>query len=83
MDVGAADKAAVQRVKVPAYSAAGGIVSDTQRCRIVGQATNRAMRSVNGPAALKLSFSGGCNLGAQRAREHEHKDIAIRFQLLH
>ena len=28
-DVGAADKAAIQRVKVPPYSASGGLVSDT------------------------------------------------------
>jgi len=34
------------------------------------------MRGVNGLAALKtLSFSGGCNLGVQRAWEPEHKGM--------
>ena len=45
---GAADKAAIQLVEVQPYQLS---VSDTKRCHIPGQATNRAMRGVNGLAA--------------------------------
>ena len=45
---GAADKAAIQLVEVQPCQLS---VSDTKRCHIPGQATNRAMRGVNGLAA--------------------------------
>ena len=38
------------------------------------------MRGVNGPAALKLSFSGGCNRGVYRAWEPEHKGMTALRQ---
>ncbi|MEE9611004.1 MAG: hypothetical protein V3W19_07110 [Desulfatiglandales bacterium] len=69
-DVGAADKAAIQLLRLRLSSAEVKSSRIRCSCRIRsdatsrGKVTNRAMRGVNGPAALELlSCSGGCNLG--------------------
>ncbi len=61
MREGAADKAAIQLVRVQPCQLP---MSDTKRCHIPEWATTRAMRGVNGPAAQgTLRLCGGNSLG--------------------
>ena len=64
MRVGAADKAAIPQVEVPSVFRLGRArVARGLMPHFRGRVYNRAMRGVNGLAALKFIFSDACNLG--------------------